>query len=92
MKILLGERCQRDLAKLSSVDRVRCLELLLTIPKGVGRPHEHSGLSIRKLHGSGVYEARLGLDLRLVFALRADQIILVMVGSHDEVRRYLASL
>jgi len=92
VKILLGERFQRDLAKLSAPERARCLELLLAIPKGMGRPHEHSGLGVRKLHASGIYEARLGLELRLVFALRADQLVLVTVGTHDEVRRYLASV
>lgn len=92
MKILLGERFQRDLVKLSAPERARCLDLLLAIPRGMGRPHEHAGIGIRKLHASGVYEARLGLELRLVFALRADQVVLVTVGAHDEVRRYLASL
>ena len=92
MKILLMERFQRDLADLSSQDRSRCFELLMALPKAMGSPHGHAGLGLRKLHASGIYEARVGLALRVVFALRADQAILVRVGSHDDVRRYLASL
>lgn len=92
MKLLLMERFQRDLADLSKEGRVRCLELLLALPRAVGDPHRHSGMGIRKLHRSGVYEARVGLGLRVVFALRDEQAVLVTVGSHDDVRKYLASL
>ena len=92
MKILLAERFQRDLRKLSKMERVQCVELLLSLPRTIGHPHQHSGAGIRKLHRSGVYEARVGLGLRVVFALRNDQIVLVAAGSHDHVRKYLASV
>ncbi|MDD4019750.1 MAG: hypothetical protein PHV28_17615 [Kiritimatiellae bacterium] len=92
MKILLMERFQRDLAGLSQQDRNRCFELMIALPKAMGTPHGHSGLGIRKIHSSGIYEARVGLGLRAVFALRLDQAILVRVGSHEDVRKYLASL
>lgn len=92
MKILLMERFQRDLAELSQQDRNRFFELMTGLPKAMGTPHGHSGLGIRKIHSSGIYEARVGLGLRVVFALRVDQAILVRVGSHEDVRKYLASL
>ncbi len=92
MKLLLMERFQRDLAALSPQERSRCFELLINLPKTMGAPHAHSGLGIRKLHASGIYEARVGLALRVVFALRSDQAIFVRVGSHEDVRKYLASL
>jgi len=92
MKLLLMERFQRDLADLSQEERSRCFELLMILPKAIGTPHSHSGLGIRKLHPSGVYEVRAGLGLRIVFAMRDDQAILVRVGSHEDVRKYLASL
>ncbi|MDD2328626.1 MAG: hypothetical protein PHZ13_09995 [bacterium] len=65
---------------------------MIALPKAMGTPHGHSGLGIRKIHSSGIYEARVGLGLRAVFALRLDQAILVRVGSHEDVRKYLASL
>jgi len=92
VKILLAERFQRDLAKLAKEQRVRCLELLLSLPKAIGDARRHSGIGIRKLHRSGVYEARVGLGVRLVFVVRGEQVILVTVGSHEHVRRYLSSL
>ena len=64
----------------------------MALPKAMGTPHGHSGLGIRKLHSSGIFEARVGLGLRVIFALRGDQAILVRVGSHEDVRKYLSSL
>jgi len=92
MKLLLMEHFQRDLADLSQEERSRCFELLMALPKAMGMPHRHAGLGIRKLHPSGIYEARVGLGLRIVFAMRKEQTILVRVGSHEDVRKYLSSL
>jgi hypothetical protein len=65
---------------------------LLSLPRAVGDPHLHAGLGIRKLHGSGIWEARVGLGLRLVFALEPGLVTLVRAGTHDEIRRYLRTL
>jgi len=52
--------------------RAAVFDALLALPKALGEPHAHAGLGIRKLHASGIWEARVGLDLRLVFALQPD--------------------
>jgi mRNA-degrading endonuclease YafQ of YafQ-DinJ toxin-antitoxin module len=58
----------------------------------VGDPLAHAGLGIRKVHASGIWEARVGLGLRLVFAFEAGLLTLLRVGSHDEIRRFLREL
>ena len=92
MKLLLTERFQKDVSKLSQVERARIFEALLKLPPALKNPHRHAGTGVRKLHHSGIYEARIGLGLRMVFALRSGDLILAMVGTHDKVRKYLASL
>ena len=92
MKILLAERFQKDLSGLDKVERARIFEVLLAVPSALKDSHAHAGIGIRKLHRSGIYEARIGLRLRLIFALRDGDIILAAVGSHDMVKKYLASL
>ena len=92
MKICLLERFQRDLRDLRDEEKAKCVDLLLSLPRSVGTPHLHSGMGIRKLHRSGIYEARLGLDLRVIFALRPDEVVLVTAGTHDHVQRYLKTL
>jgi hypothetical protein len=92
VKILLTERFQKSLSKRTDVERARVFETLLAIPPSLKTPHRHAGIGIRKLNRSGIFEARIGLGLRLVFAHRDGQLILAMVGSHDEVRKYFSSL
>ena len=61
---------------------------LQQLAKDFGHPHRHRGLGIRKLAGS-FFEIRVGLDIRLVFQNRADCLLFVMAGNHDEVQRFL---
>ena len=89
MRVALAEGFQRDVRALSEAHRLAVLDALLSLPRAMGDPHVHAGLGIRKLHASGIWEARAGLGLRLVFALEANLLTLVRVGSHDEIRRFL---
>jgi mRNA-degrading endonuclease YafQ of YafQ-DinJ toxin-antitoxin module len=92
MQIVLTGRFQRDAAGLVDDQRTALFEAMLALPRAIGRPHLHQGLGIRKLHASGIWEARVGLGLRLVFALERERITLVRVGTHEEVRRFLREL
>lgn len=92
MRIALSERFQRDVRGLAPQERTAVLDALLALPGALGDPHTHAGLGIRKLHRSGIWEARLGLGLRLVFGLETGLLTLVRVGSHDDVRRFLRDL
>ncbi len=92
MKLALTERFQRDVRALTIAQRGTVFEVLLSLPRAIGDPHLHAGIGIRKLHRSGIWEARLGLGLRLVFGLEPGLPTLVRVGSHDEIRRYLKGL
>ena len=46
------------------------------------------GLGLKKL-GPGVFEARAGLGLRIVYVEEGDRVMLALLGNHDEVRRFL---
>jgi mRNA-degrading endonuclease YafQ of YafQ-DinJ toxin-antitoxin module len=56
--------------------------------EGFGKPHVHSGLSIRKL-GKNLYECRTGLDWRLVFEAQKSLLTFDFAGSHQDVQNYL---
>jgi mRNA-degrading endonuclease YafQ of YafQ-DinJ toxin-antitoxin module len=92
MRVALAEGFQRDVRGLSDAHRQTVFEVMLGLPRAIGDPHLHAGLGIRKLHASGIWEARVGLGLRMVFTLETNQLTLVRVGSHDEVRRFLRQL
>jgi hypothetical protein len=55
-----------------------------------GRPHIHSGLGIRKLRHK-LFECRIGIDLRLLFQDRENDLYLTFLGSHDEVLKEVKS-
>lgn len=92
MKVLLTERFQRDARDLEDEQRRALFDVILSLPRAMGDPHTHAGLGVRKLHRSGIWEARVGLGLRLVFGLQGDLLALVCVGSHEDVRRFLREL
>lgn len=92
MRIALTERFQRDTTSLSMEGRAALFETMLALPGSLGRPHVHHGLGIRKLHPSGIWEARVGLGLRLIFTLEPGTLTLVRVGKHEDIRRFLREL
>jgi mRNA-degrading endonuclease YafQ of YafQ-DinJ toxin-antitoxin module len=92
MRLALTERFQRGVRALGQEQRARAFEAILALPLAMGSPHAHAGIGLRKIHASGIWEARLGLGLRLVFGFRDQTLPLELVGSHDEVRRYLKGL
>ena len=53
-----------------------------------GRPHVHTGASVRQLQPD-LYELRAGLQLRVIFSRDADALILHTVGNHRDIRAWL---
>jgi mRNA-degrading endonuclease YafQ of YafQ-DinJ toxin-antitoxin module len=92
MRIALTARFQRDVRSLRTDEREAVFRVIRALPEALGRPHLHSGHGLRKIHRSGIWEARVGLSLRIVFGYRDDCATLSRVGTHDDVRRYLRSL
>ena len=46
------------------------------------------GLGLRKLHRR-TYEFRVGLSIRVVYVVEGETVYLALLGSHDDVRRFL---
>jgi mRNA-degrading endonuclease YafQ of YafQ-DinJ toxin-antitoxin module len=92
MRLALTEAFQRDVGVLAEEQRAAVFEVMLALPAAFGEPHAHAGLGVRKLHASGIFEARVGLGLRLVFTFESGTLTLVRLGRHDDIRRYLRSL
>jgi hypothetical protein len=53
-----------------------------------GKPHLHAGIGLRKL-GRKSYEARAGLNLRIVFVLEGAELIAHDIMDHNQVRQWL---
>ncbi len=79
-----------QLGHLSRSEKADCLLTLHELQDSFGRPHVHSGLSIRKLRGK-TFECRANLHLRYLFQDRSDCLYVFALATHDEVQRRLRS-
>jgi len=64
---------------------------LQQLERDFGHPHLHRGLGVRKLTGK-FFEIRAGLDVRLIFQNRAESLLFLMAGNHDQIRKFLRGL
>lgn len=92
MNVALTSRFQRDVTAMDEDRRAAVFDAILSLPRAIGEPHLHSGLGIRKLHRTGIWEARVGLGLRLVFTMESNLVTIVRVGTHQEIQRFLREL
>ena len=89
IRVVFLRRFDRSMSCLSVDERAqarRALERLLDYFSGGPKP---IGLGLRKLHGA-FWELRLSLAYRIVFQLERDLATFVLVGDHDEIRRFLS--
>ena len=88
LALFLSPRFHTGLNKLSDAEVERVEAALQVIPDCFGRPHIHSGISIRRLR-KNVFECRAGLKLRLLFREHKGALEFFLVGDHDEVKAWL---
>ena len=79
---------QKALDKLDLQERKRIEASIALVAKAWGDPHRHSGISIRNLR-PGIYEARCGLRLRLLFLHDQDELVFFLFGDHDAVQAWI---
>ena len=89
--LVLTPSVQKRLLALPDKDKVSAVLALLELGAAFGAPHVHSGLGIRKLKGK-VFECRAGLAQRFGFHEGSDQLVVVFLGNHDELRRWVRDL
>lgn len=61
---------------------------LNTFLEYIGSSTKPKSLRLKKLpHGN--FEISINMDLRIIFQLQGDALVLVLLGDHEDVRRYL---
>jgi mRNA-degrading endonuclease RelE of RelBE toxin-antitoxin system len=76
------------LHKLSTSDVAAVEAALIQLRNGFGQPHLHGGLGLRRLRRN-LFECRAGLELRILFWVKAGTVTVFEVLTHDEVRAFL---
>jgi hypothetical protein len=73
---------------LAKAERAECLLALHDLREAFGKPHQHTGLSIRKLRAK-TFECRANIKLRYLFENRPECLYVFALADHDEVQRML---
>ena len=89
--LALSPAVQKRLRALPEEEKIRAVLALLELGEAFGNPHVHSGIGIRKLRAN-IFECRAGLANRFGFQEVGDALIVIFLGNHDELRRWLRDL
>ncbi len=95
MPFLYKQRFLKRFDRCSHDDQALVLKTDQEIRSYYATRHALFGLRIKLLYARGaekIFEARVTQAIRLVWAEREGLVSFVMVGLHDEVKRYLRSL
>lgn len=89
MKIEFRKSFEKSLKKINPKDKENvdeaCRTLLDIVEK---RENPSQGIGLKKLEKI-FWEIRAGIHLRIIFEWREDLIKFLLVGSHDEIKRFL---
>ncbi len=88
MSIFTRPSYLRSLKRFSDGDIAEINAAIGRLSEVIGKPHIHSGLSIRKLRPA-IFEIRAGLQIRILFARESGDIVLMFAGDHNQVRAWL---
>ena len=88
-------RFEKTFRKLSAQDQRRVTDTVEQVDRFFTNRQAPEGLGLKKLFSvesmGVVCEARATLALRILFSIQQDVLTLLMVGDHDEVRRFMRS-
>ncbi len=86
--ILTKARFERAYHRLSELERHAVDSALQSFEHYLKTHQAAPGLGIKHL-GRRTYEFRAGLNLRIVYLVHGEQMVLALLGTHDEVRAFL---
>jgi hypothetical protein len=95
MQFEYATRFEKSLRRRSPQDRIRTAEAIEQIIGYFETHQAPEGLGLKKLfsrEGLGaVFEARATIALRILFVVQQEVVTFLMVGDHEEVRRFIRS-
>lgn len=93
--IVFKKSFQKTFEKLSEDEQVLMIKCLENLKSYFKTQQAAAGFGIKKLHHgqqADVYEARISLNLRMIWLQTKQQAIFALLGNHDDVRRFLRHL
>jgi mRNA-degrading endonuclease RelE of RelBE toxin-antitoxin system len=88
-------RFEKAFKRLDPPERERVTEAVEQLQRFFETRHAPEGLGIKKLFSrerlGAIFEARASIAVRILFSVEHDAVTYLMVGDHDEVRRFIRS-
>lgn len=89
MRIEFRKSFEKSLKKINSQDKENVYEVCRTLLDVIEkRENPSQGIGLKKLEKT-FWEIRAGIHLRIIFEWQEDLIKFLLVGSHDEIKRFL---
>ena len=89
MKIEFRKSFEKSLKKINSKDKEIVFEVCRTLLNVIERQEEQSpGIGLKKLEKT-FWEVRINIKLRIIFEWQADWIKFILVGTHDDIKKFL---
>ena len=88
LSVVADKNSRAALAKFTPEQQADVIAVLRQLPAAFGRPHAHTGLGVRQLR-RGIFEARVGLQIRVLFERDGDLLVIKTLGTHEDIRHYL---
>jgi len=82
---------ERTLKKVSGKDKGKLKKSLHQLNNFLISKVLPPGLGLKKLSGN-IYELRVDIRLRVILRMEEDVVFLVLVGSHNDIKRYLKNI
>jgi mRNA-degrading endonuclease YafQ of YafQ-DinJ toxin-antitoxin module len=93
MKVEIKKSFDRALKKYNTSQKKDILESIQTLITSMENNQIPKGLGLKLLISkSRIWEARVNLDIRILFRFEHDLLEFGCVGNHDEIKRYLKTL
>lgn len=88
IRVVLTARIRKTAARLGPELTGEANGIIAAVAESFGQPHPHRRRGLRKL-GRRSYEARIGLQWRVIFLHTGDTLTAYDIMAHDEVRAWL---
>jgi mRNA-degrading endonuclease RelE of RelBE toxin-antitoxin system len=89
LSIVLRDSFLRACRRLTKDEHAALMQIFVDLRGNLADPARHTGLGLRKVNPHPLWEARLGLRIRVLFRLEDDHVIFVFLGTHDEVQAFV---
>ena len=94
-RFLFKAAFQKAFGELSPAERTLAEKAIEAIGIFLQKGSASHGLRIKKLHGThsyDIFEGRISADLRIVWLETKEETIFSLIGSHDEVKKFIKNI